>query len=333
MAMLLGPGSNNETGATIGSFVMSGTGENSGQQEHVNRTGFGVSVDQAGSLSGVFQVPEAQLQHLTTALVPAQGQGPGVAGGENGPNAPQSGGALNQGTSGAQPPAGPGTAPVRPPLFGGGNVGQVSGEQTFAGFQATNQVNLFGALQNGLNQDSTIAAQNARIQGAVQNQTTLGPLTKFSEMDLATRSTGSDIYHFSGSGILSGTNNTFSFLIDINFPNPGDPERSIGGGNSRVDVNLNGTSLTYLLVKDTWVPDENPFQYNGVDPSGTANDNFVAKITVAIENAVVPNRDPIHDIAAQANVMVNITNTTPDPDVAVASGSAVSDARDSGATT
>jgi hypothetical protein len=206
MAMLMGPGSKNETGATIGSFVISGTGGNSGEQEHVTRTGFGVSVDQTGGLSGVFMVPEAKIQHLGEALLPAPPQGPApvVGEGDQGPSgksqppanpAPGTvpGAPVAPGTppppvspvsapgvlpevpaAGSDPaPVAPVTAPMTTGVFGADfNAGQTSGEQTYSGFQTTQTASIMGTLQNNLNQDTTTASQDAAHNSAVQNTPT-----------------------------------------------------------------------------------------------------------------------------------------------------------------
>lgn len=276
MAMLLGPGSKNETGATIGSFVMSGTGGNSGQQEHVNRTGFGVSVDQSGGLSGVFMVPEIQVQHLGEALLPAQGQGPMPAGGEGVQGTPPTG---SQGP-GARPPIGPepGTMPgvsapgpgpaspdpVKAPMttgvFGAGfNAGQVSGAQTFAGFQMTNQVNRMGIFQNGLMQDATIASQDAAHNTAIQNiqpQTVRDTLNR----DMLARVASVVTYeHMGGSFNFGGLHGTLNALIKVDFDS-----NMVLGSQSHIEIRVpDGVSPGTELV-DGCILHDQPF--NTVSP-------------------------------------------------------------------
>ena len=88
LAALLGPGANNNAGAQPGSFSITGTGQNSGQQ-NVNHTGFGVTIGANGSVSGVFQLSQTQIIGLTAGLAPSgggssSGQGGGSATNQSG---------------------------------------------------------------------------------------------------------------------------------------------------------------------------------------------------------------------------------------------------------
>ena len=81
LAALLGPGSNNDTGEKVGNFIISGTGAHAGNRHEVNRTGFGVRVGANGGLSGVFQLSQADIRHLTAGLAPYGRQSGGSGGG------------------------------------------------------------------------------------------------------------------------------------------------------------------------------------------------------------------------------------------------------------
>jgi hypothetical protein len=85
LAALLGPGANNNAGAHPGGFFITGP---SGNQD-VNHTGFGVIVGPDGSISGVFQLSQADITKLTTGLSPSgggshSGQGGGSATNQSG---------------------------------------------------------------------------------------------------------------------------------------------------------------------------------------------------------------------------------------------------------
>ncbi|MFH1208798.1 MAG: FecR domain-containing protein [Candidatus Omnitrophota bacterium] len=343
MAMLLGPGSKNETGATIGSFVMSGTGGNSGQQEHVNRTGFGVSVDQAGGLSGVFMVPEVQVQHLGESLLPAQGRGPVPAGGENAQGAPPTGRVEDQGPSGAQPPVSPASGtmpgapatssgpaspgPIKAPMmttsvFGAGfNAGQASGAQTFAGFQMTNQVNMMGIFQNGLMQDTTMAAQDAAQK--TTNQTTHQTVRDTLNSDMLARVAPVVTYqHVGGNFNFGDLQGTLSALIKVDFGS-----NMVIGSQSHIEIHVpDGISLgtplnDSCLLSDQPFNSSNPslpatFQWTGgqitqqglptFDSTGVFN-----QVTVQFQDVLKTATDGSTqvDIAAQAKVTVDYTRS------------------------
>lgn len=280
MAMLLGPGSKNETGATIGSFVMTGTGANSGQQEHVNRTGFGVSVDTMGSLSGVFMVPEIMVQHLGGALLPQAGQVPVPPLGGDG-QAPVGGGTPPwpagpvPGTLPAAPaPIGPaGTAPMMTGgLFGSGDMGEISGEQTYAGFQTTQTAQMMGIFQNNLMQDSTIASQDALHNSAVQPkpQTIRNTLNG----DMLARVAGVVNYqHSGGSFNYKGLPATLSatFNVDYNL-------NQIVGGSLQIHV-VDGISVGTPLIDKC---DLSAQTFNAGNPSDFATYQWTgAQITQA----------------------------------------------------
>jgi hypothetical protein len=374
MAMLLGPGSRNETGATIGSFVMTGTGENAGQREHVTRSGFGVSVDQAGSLSGVFQVPETQLQHLTTALLPGQGQGPGLPGKENNPDA-----ARGQGPPGPRPPAGsmsgpmpgmpaPGSGPlplgpvpiagkleggVPAPgsmmapmmasnLFGAGeNMGKLSGEQTFLGFATIKQINMIEMLQGNLDQDSTLASQDALRNSAVQVTSRTERATL--KDDLLRRPDGLFHYErFNGNFIFksSGTDyqGTFNASIDVDFAmdklggaHPTDYKNSYVSINVPVAAGLSSAVTDHCvldpklfsgLVNPHNTTDPNPpavFKWTNLPGTTTGAGTGTFNVTVEVQDIVKQLTDgtttaEVANLAVQAKVTVDYSTTsTPNP--------------------
>ncbi|MFH1799961.1 MAG: FecR domain-containing protein [Candidatus Omnitrophota bacterium] len=336
IAMLLGPGSKNETGATIGSFVINGTGENSGQREHINRTGFGVSVDQTGSLSGVFMVPEVQVQHLGEALLPAQGRGPMPAGGENAQGTLPTGKTADQGPSGARLPNAPvpGTmsgapatgsgpalpAPIKPPMmttgvFGAGfNAGLVSGAQTFSSFQMMNQFNMMGMLQTGLMQDSTLAAQDAMKDSATKTSTQTVRDTLKS--DMLNRIGPSATYEHYGAPIMFGGSQAFlnakiifDFTSHTLLGGPSETVVEIWQGGMVVDK----VELTANQSSGAMDPNFAKFVLTGTalqqfGPSSYSPDNFNS-VTLQFQDVVTQPADaalPPHvDIADQVKVIVD----------------------------
>ncbi|MFH0984994.1 MAG: FecR domain-containing protein [Candidatus Omnitrophota bacterium] len=330
MAMLLGPGTKNETGATIGSFVMTGTGGNSGQQEHVNRTGFGVSVDTTGSLSGVFMVPETRVQHLGGALLPSAVQVP----------APPTGGNDVAPAGGGMPPrpAGPipGTLPVAPApgagpatagpvpmttggLFGSGDMGKISGEQTYAGFQTTQTAQMMGIFQNNLMQDSTIASQDA-MNSSVQPkpQTVRNTLNG----DMLARVAGVvNYHHVGGSFNYNGLLGTLSATLNVDY----NLNQIIGGS---VQINIpDGISAGTPLIDKCDLSVKN---FMTGDPSGFASYEWTGaqltqggptsfdglgafdKVTVEFQDVMrpLPDGSTQVDISAQAKVTADYTRST-----------------------
>ena len=187
---LLGPGSNNDANAQVGSFSIDGQG---GDHQDVNRTGFGVEVGATGGLSGVFQLSNDQINGLTGGLTP-----PGNGG--------QGGGTGGQGGT-----------------LGGGNMGTLSGE---TGVITAGNSSLTGSLTNltdNLNNTSTQAAQDARSGGdnVADGATTLEQLRV---------ATGTGHYDFTGDYMSSGSKigtMTATCLIDFGNQTIGGPGSSI----------------------------------------------------------------------------------------------------------
>ncbi|MFH1800017.1 MAG: FecR domain-containing protein [Candidatus Omnitrophota bacterium] len=98
LAILMGPGENNDARATVGSFVVQGEGAHAGVERTVNRTGFGVQVDQTGTLSATYKVPDADVSRLTSVLAPAQGstEDSGLGGGDSATNLSGEGGVITE---------------------------------------------------------------------------------------------------------------------------------------------------------------------------------------------------------------------------------------------
>ena len=70
LAALLGPGANNNAGASPGSFTITGNGQGS---QTIDHTGFGVTVSLDGGISNPFQLTESQTNALTAGLNPSGG--------------------------------------------------------------------------------------------------------------------------------------------------------------------------------------------------------------------------------------------------------------------
>jgi len=143
LAALLGPGANNNAGAQPGSFSITGTGQNPGQ-ENVDHTGFGVTVGADGSVSGVFQLSEVDINGLTAGLAP-------------------SGGGSDSGE-------------------GGGSATDQSGQGTFMTGENGDTAQGLNGLSDTNNGTSTTAAQDAAADtGSVANGiTTMEQLSRIS---------------------------------------------------------------------------------------------------------------------------------------------------------
>jgi hypothetical protein len=116
-AALLGPGANNNAGARIGSFIMSGTGSNAGDSQEVNRAGFGVDAGVDGNISGVFQLSDADINNLTAGLSPSDEGGNG-GDDESGGDAGGPGGGSDEGGGDPGQDDGPATGDPAPSDMG-----------------------------------------------------------------------------------------------------------------------------------------------------------------------------------------------------------------------
>lgn len=174
MAVLLGPGDNNDSGDRTGSFTIEGK---SGSRAEVNRTGFGVEMRTHGELSGVFKFSTDQLGVLTQGLTPSQqGQGP----------APH-----EQGQGGES--RGPGPGPHAQSLFmGGENMEGLSGEGRGKAIQTGRWMNLFGMMMDKIDDQSNVVAQD------ITNSPIHETVTKTAELMRLV----SGIYHYTVSGDL-----------------------------------------------------------------------------------------------------------------------------------
>jgi hypothetical protein len=143
LAALLGPGANNNAGAQPGSFSITGTGQNPGQ-ENVDHTGFGVTVGADGSVSGAFQLSEADINGLTAGLAP-------------------SGGGSDSGE-------------------GGGSATDQSGQGTFMTGENSNTAQGLNVLSDTNNETSTTAAQDAAAdnESVANGITTIEQLSRIS---------------------------------------------------------------------------------------------------------------------------------------------------------
>lgn len=233
LAALLGPGANNDAGAQNGSFSIEGTG---GDHQDVNRTGFGVEFDGNGGLSGVFQLSDDQINGLTGGL---GGGNPGGGGGSGG----------NDGSG----------------LGGGTDMGDLSGENNAL---TGDNVSFTGGLDNltdNLDDVSIKGAQDALdASGAASNSgsaTTLGAMTTYEEMQQIINVT--DTYHFEEQNVATDNPNiSYKIFADINFT---EGSQSVGGGYSRVEVDNNGTSLSFdLSTAQSFSSGANPFKFADV---------------------------------------------------------------------
>lgn len=199
---LLGPGDNNDAGAQTGSFTVEGQG---GDQQGVDRTGFGVEIGEGGGLSDVFQLSQDQVNGLTGGLGGGQGGSGGGGGGDSGSG------------------------------LGGDNMGGLSGETgALTGDMAGLTTGLSG-LTDGLNNLTTQVSQDKNNEGST-TATTLGSITNLAEMKAVTAST---TFHFEQIGVLLSQNSgNYDLFVDIVFDGE---NSSVGGGKSRVVVNGSDT--------------------------------------------------------------------------------------------
>ena len=196
LAALLGPGTNNDAHARIGSFSIDGQ---DGSHQDVNRTGFGVEVNANGGLSGVFQLSNEQVNSLTSGLRPSANSGPASgSGSQGGANGSQAGGSGGQGTGSSGQPGG--TGGQQGGTLGSGNMSTLSGE---TGVITAANSSLTGALTNlsqNLNNTSTQAAQAA----ATNNDNVADGITTLEQLTRITTGTGS----YNLSGVFTGDDGT-----------------------------------------------------------------------------------------------------------------------------
>ncbi|MDD5225766.1 MAG: FecR domain-containing protein [Candidatus Omnitrophica bacterium] len=165
LVALLGPGDNNDANAPIGSFTVEGQ---NGEQQDVNRTGFGVEVGANGGLSGVFQLSDEQVNNLTSGLALSGDSGQAGGSGSQGSGTGSPAGGTSDPTGGT---GGQGGDAGGQGILGGGDMSSLSGE---TGALTGETSSLTGALTNftaGLDAASNQAAQDARNDGAESTNT------------------------------------------------------------------------------------------------------------------------------------------------------------------
>lgn len=287
MAALLGPGQNNDAGATIGAFEIKGTGDNAGESQMVTRPDFGVRVGAEGNLSGVFQLSAAEVHGLTAGLLPSAGQD--NRGDRSGPGEPQAdqqgqpGGTEGPRQSGPLSPAGQAllgriadkmnlagseSGTILPagtmPNLGDKSMTAMSGEMGAIANRMGIAFDSFNKVATDLGILSTTSAQyaataaNTIIHNAATDQK-LGNITNKFEVDHVTNVTSD--YYFSKSGVnlyAPGTQTTIgSYDISFGIDFEG---QTIGGGS--VEVTYNDTRPTTPVTRNlTFIfADPTPFK-------------------------------------------------------------------------
>ncbi|MEI7751037.1 MAG: FecR domain-containing protein [Candidatus Omnitrophota bacterium] len=197
LAALLGPGANNNAGAQPGSFSITGTGQNSGQQ-NVNHTGFGVTIGANGSVSGVFQLSQTQIIGLTAGLAPSGG-----------------------GSSSGQ---------------GGGSATNQSGQGTILTGENSNTAQGLNGLTDANNATSTTAAQDAAASaedtGSVADGITqIAQLSRITTGEYHYAGTGAFVQTVTDGSSSTPHIGTVSTSVDINFGT-----KTIGGGRSFINI-------------------------------------------------------------------------------------------------
>lgn len=288
MVMLLGPGANNNAGATIGSFTLEGTtGSGQGVEREVSRTGFGVQVDQAGGVSGVFQVPAPEVARLTTGLM-----GPGGQVGDHNKQPGQPGQPQGQGQNQGQRDE----KPQSSGLLKGESAGKVAGDPQFPRPPGPPPV-WMPRPEDIIRPEDANPEQLVMVPNAVTRMVELIELTR--------GLTG--IYHYSGSGWFKNESNGLSFQCDIDFSN-----KSIGGGNSHVNVAAGGYSDQASLPARFYGNKSGDAVFNWVNLQGS-NSGVFNSIDVKLINGTTV-------VAHQASVNVSYVHGGEGPATGTGSG-------------
>ncbi|MBL8706589.1 MAG: FecR domain-containing protein [Rhodospirillales bacterium] len=211
--VLLGPGSGRESAARVGSIVLTG----GGSPVTLNQPGFGSQFGPgSGSASG-WGTPIRYTPEMINALqskldTPISGKGPGAAAqdGQAGQQAGQQGASpLVLGHQGPPGPAG------------------------LAQLDQLNSIAFLGAQdQQTCQQSSVSSCTNLNPPPGM----TIGAVANGNSTFEQLRSVASGTFFYAGSNVPLTDEGSYDILVNINFGN-----RTIGGGNSRVDVN--GTSV------------------------------------------------------------------------------------------
>ncbi len=305
-AMLLGPGENNNAKATIGSFNIQGIGAHSGDQQQVNRTGFGVQVDQNGGLSGVFKVPDSEMNRLTQGLVPSQGQAPGQGPGQ-GQN-PNQGLGQHQPVAprlplGMQPLQGP--PPQKPLLVGMSSATQMSGQGTFLTLENSNDTGFVEILTQITNSDKLADASLLIAEPGV-----LGPRATWDDLRKIQPAAG--IFHFQQNNvplIQAGMSvGYYNIQYEINFGT-----RQVGTGSSyisgTVELSASPTNFSFSNLPQVGFNNLNgmaSIPFSATDSGSGISGQGVINIT----NSPGSGSLPINNIATGADHSLTVTDGT-----------------------
>lgn len=277
--ILLGPGEKNNTGHREGKFILSNQSDGRLREETVSKTGFGSIIEGEGSApTKPFQVPEAELARITTVL---------------GPLPP------------ADSPAGNNQSGEAEQENRQGSPTEQSGQAKVKAEESANQARAVGRVVQRLNFESNQTAQRV-INSFLEIKD--GPTSRNQLQAAAQKLSGTSHFERKGvllTGPLGGAGSEANFYVDINFSN-----RTIGGGNSRVDGNVQaGQTFQYdlNLVRPFGTGDGNAsFSYPSVSLNNgastcVANCNS-ANIDIGINNSG-------GNIASNANVNITIFDT------------------------
>ncbi len=261
--ILFGPGANNNTRHRTGSFVLTNKVSGRNQQELVNKTGFGSTIEGDDfAPSKPFQVSAEQMAKVAHALGPIS-------------EMQDSGNARQVADEKSESPVGDHASAT-----------ERSGQEKVHTKQFLRQAGNVGKMMQAFTEETGEAAQKITEGSGLHFQN--GPASR-NQLQLLAQIRGGGVGHFSGSSLLS-TGGTANFSIDIDFGS-----RTVGGGYSKVDGNLaaGGGSDTFTFNLPSrafgFGNDNAAFSFNGLTNASAASSCKTsgcnsANVTLGIDN-------------------------------------------------
>lgn len=200
MAVLLGPGPNNQIGAPPGSFVLNNTVNNEVMSTHVSQINFGSEIGGVNQAPvGAYRVPDSVIESITNAFSAPAAEQPGILGTPTGPGSPTG--------------TGPGTYPMGPPPDA-----VMSALQSLGGFSLTNLVQLGEMGLLDIAQFESLLALAAQ-DTLIKELQALAPDDATTFEELRSLSPGGE-FHYEKYGVqTTRAGTTFNFEANIDFGN------------------------------------------------------------------------------------------------------------------
>lgn len=221
LVALLGPGANNNTQHRNGSFSLQNSVVSGMVKEVVvAKPGFGVTIDEAGVPSNPFEVPEADLNRLASAVAP-----------DGGSSDSSSSSSTGGGDSGDGDSEGDGESPT-----------QQAGQDVASSLDTTGDFFSMAAITAEAGEDSTKASQEsleeeiAALEGSASLISTYEDLISISSGEFHYTQIDIPIYNENGDAV-----GDYDLHFDIDFST-----REVGGGNSRWVINVDDSSFSGL---------------------------------------------------------------------------------------